>query len=87
MKMDFYYLVVLDDQVNYYPVYSDDETEKYAREEVVICIANHRYTNDLILDFIAAEQYRNVSKSRPQKTVHFSDVMVGQCKVTGRQKW
>ena len=73
MKMDFYYLVVLDDQVNYYPVYSHDETEKYAREEVVICIANHRYTNDSILDFIAAEQYRNVSKSRPQMIVSTRD--------------
>ena len=56
-----------------FKVYSDDETEKHAGKEVGICIANHRYTNDWILDFIAAEQYRNVSKSRPQKTVHFGD--------------
>lgn len=57
-----------------FKVYSDDETEKYAGKEVGICIANHRYTNDWILDFIAAEQYRNVSNSRPEKTVHFAHV-------------
>ena len=56
-----------------FKVYSDDETEKHAGKEVGICIANHRYTNDWILDFIAAEQYRNVSKSRPEKTVHIAD--------------
>ena len=43
-----------------FKVYSDDETEKYAGKEVGIVIANHRYTNDWIIDFIAAEQYRNV---------------------------
>jgi len=47
-----------------FKVYSDDETEKYAGKEVGIVIANHRYTNDWIIDFIAAEQYS----------------MLGQCK-------
>ena len=54
-----------------FKVYSDDETEKYAGKEVGICIANHRYTNDWILDFIAAEQYRNVFKFGPWRIVHF----------------
>ena len=44
-----------------FKIYSDDATEKNAGKEAGICIANHRYTNDWILDFIAAEQYRNVS--------------------------
>merc|ERR1712131_495784 len=47
-----------------FKVYSDDATETHAGKEVGICIANHRYTNDWILDFIAAEQYS----------------MLGQCK-------
>ena len=46
-----------------FKIYSDDATEKNAGKEAGICIANHRYTNDWIIDFIAAEQYRNVSIS------------------------
>ena len=39
-------------------VYSSDDIEEYAGKEVAIILANHRYTNDWILDFIAAERYR-----------------------------
>ena len=58
-----------------FKIYSDDATEKNAGKEAGICIANHRYTNDWIIDFIAAEQYRNVSNiTCPDKMVRHISV-------------
>ena len=62
-----------------FKIYSDDATERHAGKEVGIVIANHRYTNDWIIDFIAAEQYRNVSNTVFIKINHFKlDVSTNQ---------
>lgn len=48
----------------YMDIYSTDDLEEKISFETAICLANHRYTVDWILDWIAAE--------------HFN--MLGQCK-------